>query len=52
MKWTYRLIGVTALIAAIWCYTAAPALGGMLLGVGILLEGVFWGRLLKRPRRT
>jgi hypothetical protein len=50
MKWKYHLITLTVSIASLYAYVAAPVIGSVLLGVGIVLEGIFWSRLFKRPK--
>ncbi len=52
MNWKYHAITLLVFIAAIYTYALAPVAGGILLGAGIVLEGTFWMRLLKRPKRA
>jgi hypothetical protein len=52
MNWKYHLVTLAVFVAAIYTYVLAPAIGNILLGVGVVLEGIFWSRLFKRSRRT
>lgn len=52
MKWKYHAVTLVVFIAAIYTYVLAPVAGSILLGVGIVLEGMFWSRLFKRPKRA
>lgn len=53
MNWKYHAVTLAVFIAAIYTtYVLAPVVGSILLGVGIVLEGIFWTRLFKRPKRA
>ena len=51
MNWKYHLLTAGCLLAAIAAYAAVPVVGAILLAAGILFEGIFWLRLLKRRPR-
>lgn len=48
MNWKYHAVTLAVFIAAIYTYVLAPVVGSILLGAGIVLEGIFWSRLFKR----
>lgn len=50
MNWKYHAITLATFVAAIYTYVSAPVVGGVLMGAGIVLEGIFWTRLFKRTR--